>query len=87
MLTKGDGYFVHKNGTILGIGKASGDTIEALVSVCPGAGQDVLLALTHALFSKDITLEVASANTRAILLYERLDFIKTAELSRWYVVG
>lgn len=87
MLTKGDGYFVHKNGTLLGIGKASGDTVEAIVSVCPGAGQDVLIALTHALFCEDITLEVASENARAVRLYDRLGFVKSAELSRWYVVG
>ena len=87
MLTKGDGYFVHKNGSLLGIGKASGGTVEAIVSLCPGAGQDVLLALTHVLFCEDITLEVSSENARAIRLYDRLGFIKTAELSRWYVVG
>jgi len=31
-------------------------------------------------------LEVASTNERAIRLYERLGFVKTAELSRWYQV-
>ena len=86
LLQEGNGYFVHRNGELLGIGIASDDTIHAVVSVKPGAGQDVLSALTHALFSENIILEVASTNTRAIGLYERLGFIKTAELSAWYQV-
>ena len=86
LLQEGNGYFVHRNGELLGIGIASDDTIHAVVSVKPGAGQDVLSALTHALFSENIILEVASTNTRAIRLYERLGFIKTAELSAWYQV-
>ena len=35
---------------------------------------------------EQITLEVASTNERAIHLYEKLGFVKTAELSRWYQV-
>ena len=34
-----------------------------------------------------MTLEVASTNERAIALYEKLGFLKTAELSRWYEIG
>ena len=34
-----------------------------------------------------MTLEVASTNERAIRLYEKVGFLKTAELSRWYRVG
>ena len=86
MLCRGDGYFVHRDGTLLGIGIAAGNTVQAIVSAKRGAGQDVLLALTHALSEEQLKLEVASANTRAIRLYERLGFIKTAELSRWFIV-
>ena len=44
----------------------------------------------HTLMSLDeggqITLEVASTNERAIRLYERLGFVKTREINRWYRV-
>ena len=86
MLKRGDGYFVHRDGQLLGIGIAAGNMIQAIVSVQAGAGKDVLLALTHALSGEMMELEVASANERAIKLYERLGFIATAELSRWYRV-
>lgn len=86
LLQEGNGYFVHRDGELLGIGIAADETVHAVVSVKPGAGQDVLLALTHALFGERIVLEVASTNTRAIRLYERLGFIATAELSTWYAV-
>ena len=87
MLSRGDGYFVHRNGQLLGIGMAAVDTVKAVVASKPGCGRDVLLALTHALSGEQIFLEVASKNTRAIRLYERLGFITTAELSCWYIVS
>lgn len=86
MLNRGDGYFVHRDGELLGIGIAAAETIHAVIACKPGSGQDVLLALTHALTGEQIILQVASANGRALRLYERLGFIKTAELSRWYQV-
>lgn len=86
MLSRGDGYFVHRDGELLGIGIAAVDTIHAVVATQPGAGQDVLLALTHALTGEQVDLEVASANPRALRLYDRLGFLKTAERSRWYQV-
>ena len=86
MLSRGDGYFVHRDGDLLGIGIAAVDTIQAVVAAQPGAGQDVLLALTHAITGEQVDLEVASANPRALRLYDRLGFIKTAELSRWYQI-
>ena len=86
ILKKGSGYFVHRNEELLGIGIASGNTVEAVIALVPGVGPDVLLALTNALFSEDIFLEVASDNIRAIRLYEKLGFIKTKEISRWYKI-
>lgn len=84
MLERGDGYFIHKDGQLLGIGIAAGNTIQAIAAVVPGAGKDILLALTHALSSDMIELEGASTNTRAVKLYEKLGFVRTAELSHWY---
>lgn len=86
MLKEGDGYFVHQDGQLLGIGRVKGEEIRFLGSVQPGAGETVLRALTHAITGERVSLEVASVNHKAIALYERLGFIKTAELSRWYKI-
>ncbi len=86
MLAKGDGYFVHKNGKLLGLGRASAGTIDAVISLAPGAGEVVVKALAALLTEDVITLQVASTNEKAIRLYERLGFVKTQEISRWYRV-
>ena len=86
LLAKGGGYFVHRDGDLLGIGIAREDKIEAIASVKPGAGETVLLSLCSALFSENVVLEVAANNAPAIRLYNRLGFIKTQELRTWYDV-
>ena len=86
MLKEGDGYFVHKDGVLWGIGRASGEMIDTVISVVPGKGEAVLLALASLLDTDVVRLQVASENHRAIRLYERLGFIKVKELSRWYRV-
>jgi ribosomal protein S18 acetylase RimI-like enzyme len=86
MLKRGDGYFVHADGELLGIGMASDDRIACVASVKPGSGRKVVCALKHALMCDRIVLDVASTNLRAIHLYESLGFIKTAETSRWYKI-
>ena len=85
-LKKGNAYFVHRNGELLGIGVAEGETIEALAATVPGVGEDVLLALSHALPSDRIRVDVATANSRGMKLYERLGFIVTEEISVWYKI-
>ena len=84
LLKTGDGYFVHGNGELLGIGKAAGDFVDTVISVRPGAGETVVRALVSVLTEDTVRLWVASANTRAIRLYERMGFVATKELSRWY---
>ena len=86
MLQKGDGYFVHRGDELLGIGRAFGDRIDAVIAAQPGMGADVVLALCHALTADTAVLEVASGNPRAIRLYQRLGFTRTGELSRWFRV-
>ncbi len=83
MLKTGEGYFVHRGKTLLGIGRVLGGEIRFLASLQPGAGADVVKALAHAATEDTITMEVASANEKAVKLYENLGFIKNAELSRW----
>ena len=86
MLKEGDGYFVHRNGELLGIGRVKGEEIRFLAAVSPGAGEDVVRALSHAITGETAVVEVASANHKAVDLYDRLGFVKTAELSRWYKI-
>ena len=86
LLKKGSGYFVHRGEELLGIGIASEDRIDAVISNIPGCGREVLLALCHALSGETVRLEVASSNARAIRLYERLGFLVTGEISTWYKI-
>lgn len=86
MLHDGDGYFVHKDGKLLGIGKASGGEITWVASVRPGAGANVVRALCHALAEETVSLVVASQNLKAMRLYERLGFLCTGVISTWYAV-
>ena len=86
MLQKGDGYFVHRGGELLGIGRASGGMIDWVASVKPGSGRDVVCALAHALTGDVAVLTVASENQKAVRLYDSLGFVRTKEISRWYRV-
>ena len=86
MLEDGDGYFVHRDGKLLGIGRIADGEIRWVASVTPGGGRDVVLALAKAMPADVVELTVASVNEKAIRLYESLGFIKTREISRWYKV-
>ena len=86
LLKRGDGYFVHRNQILLGIGIARDESIACVASVVPGSGREVVRALAHALVCDRVKLEVASTNYRAIHLYESMGFIKNAELSKWYKI-
>lgn len=86
LLEKGNAYFVHSNDLLLGIGIASGEMIDGIISVIPGRGKDVLLALNHALAGERVCVEVATANVRAVKLYQSLGFIVTEELSVWHKI-
>ncbi len=84
MLRKGQGYFVHEEGKLLGIGMIDGSEIKALASCAPGAGPEILKTLCGAVFADVITLECASENHKAMALYQKAGFVVTRELSRWY---
>ena len=86
LLEKGDGYFVHRGQTLLGIGRASVDRIDWVASVTPGAGREVVCALAHALTRDTVSLTVASENKKALRLYESLGFVPCREISRWYTL-
>lgn len=86
LLDDGSGYFIFRSEALLGIGKAAGDTIEAVASVLTGAGKDIVAALWNMLNCTPVRLQVATENARAVRLYERLGFEKKEEISRWYQI-
>lgn len=85
-LKNGDCYFVHRNGKLLGIGKAAQDNIDIVIAAEPGMGETVVQALCSVLTEDTVRVAVAQANGRAVRLYERMGFVKTKELSCWYRV-
>lgn len=85
-MASGDGYFVFRGDMLLGIGIAAGGRIDSVISLCPGAGKDVLLALCQSQCSSQISLEVASMNQRAVSLYQRLGFAIAEKRECWYQV-
>ena len=87
ILDSGSAYFVHRNGMLMGIFWMEGRKLLAIAAVQKGAGETVMHTMMSLYEGAQILLEVASTNERAIRLYERLGFLKTAELSRWYRVG
>lgn len=87
ILESGGAYFVHRDGELLGTGWMEDNKLLALVSSRPGMGETVARTLFTAVCADIITLEVVSTNTRALRLYERMGFVKTGEVSRWYRVG
>lgn len=85
ILEKGGAHFVHKNGELLGAGwLLNGELL--LVAAVPGNGEKVMHTLMSLQPDGAMELDVASTNTRAIRLYERLGFVKTEQLRCWYQV-
>ena len=84
IVQSGGAYFVHRDGELLGIGWMDGQELLALVSTVSGMGETVARTLLTTVSSDKITLEVVSDNLRAVRLYERMGFVKTREVSRWY---
>lgn len=87
LLGQGGGYFVHRNGMLIGIGKVCGNELEAVISMAKGEGSSVVAAMAHAITEDVITLQVASRNHKAVALYERLGFLKTEERTKWFTVS
>jgi hypothetical protein len=86
MLEQGSGYFVHRDGSLLGTGMVDGNKLSWVASVQPGAGVDVVRALCHAVTEQTVRLEVASANIKAMQLYQKLGFIPISTISEWYKI-
>ncbi len=86
ILSSGGAYFVHDAGKLLGIGWVKDGKLLAVAAAEQGAGERVMHTLMSTMEGETMTLEVASTNHRAIRLYEKLGFLKTAEKTRWYRV-
>lgn len=86
ILDKGGAYFVHRNGQLLGGGWLADQELLLVASFEPGAGERVCHTLFSLIPDEEVRLEVVSTNARAIRLYERLGFLKTAQCRKWYRV-
>ncbi len=86
LLSSVGAYFVHRDGKLLGIGWLEDCKLLAVAAVQKGAGETVMHTLMSVMEGSSMTLEVASTNTRAIRLYEKLGFCTTGEISCWYQV-
>lgn len=86
IMESGGAYFVHSAGELLGVGWLEDEKLLTVAAVKPGAGEPVMHTLMSLVEGAVMTLEVASTNDKAIRLYERLGFLKTGEISRWYRV-
>ena len=84
IVSSGGAYFVHDQGQLLGIGWLEDTKLLAVCGAVPGAGERVMHTLMSLAEDAEMNLEVASTNERAIRLYEKLGFVKTKELRRWY---
>ena len=86
ILDRGGAYFVHRNGELLGGGWLVDGELRLIAAAVSGAGERVAHTLMSLCPDSPLELEVASTNRKAIGLYEKLGFISTEELSRWYKI-
>jgi hypothetical protein len=86
ILASGGAYFVHRNGELLGGGWLKDGELLLVAAAMPGAGEHVMHTLMSLQPGEPMELDVASTNTRAIRLYEKLGFLPTEELRKWYKI-
>jgi len=83
---EGMGYYIHRDGKLLGIGQVGERSIALVASVAPGGGSHIVRALAQLLPAEGICLQVASTNHKAIGLYESLGFVTVKVISSWYKI-
>ena len=86
IVASGGACFVHDCGRLLGIGWMEENALLCLASVEPGTGERVLRTLLTLSDGGSVSLQVASTNTRAIRLYERLGFVTVGETEKWHQI-
>lgn len=82
----GKSYFVYKNSNLIGICAGKEGKIDVVASVVSGSGEDIVLALCQQMNVSNVMCEVASTNTAAVKLYERLGFRFNDDVTDWYCV-
>lgn len=86
ILASGGAYFVHEGGELLGIFWLEDKKLLAVAAVKPGTGQRVMHTMLSLVDGETVWLEVASTNTRAIRLYEKMGFVATSQMKCWHRV-
>lgn len=80
----GECWFVLEHGRHIGLGRVRGQTLAALASLEPGAGEKTLLALVRHCRMHRVELVCAEENARAMALYDRLGFSRGETKQCWY---
>ena len=75
-----------ENGGRIGLGRVRGETLLALASLVPGAGERTLLTLVRHCGLHRVELVCAVENPRAMALYDRLHFSRGKLRQSWYCV-
>ena len=86
ILDRGGAYFIEKDDKCIGIGAIDSNTVEAIASISPGAGKDVLAALCSKISADTVCLEVATANKKAVQFYKWQGFMECSVISTWYII-
>lgn len=86
LAASGECFFVTENGGRIGLGRVRGETLLALASLVPGAGERTLLTLVRHCGLHRVELVCAVENPRAMALYDRLHFSRGKLRQSWYCV-
>lgn len=84
LLEQGGCYFIHRDGTLLGLGQVEGNRLTALASCVPGRGREVVETLLTLIPGDMAELLVADTNRRAVALYEKLGFSAVGVAETWW---
>ena len=86
ILASGGAYFVHRDGEVLGGFWLHEGELKLITALRPGMGQRVMHTLMSLIPGQTIRLEVISTNEKALKLYEKLGFVRTAQVRQWHRV-
>jgi RimJ/RimL family protein N-acetyltransferase len=86
IMGSGGAYFVHDCGDLLGIFWLQDMKLLAIAATRRGSGERIMHTMMSLVDGEQISLDVASTNEKAIRLYEKMGFVATAQLKRWYRV-
>lgn len=84
LISEGTGFFVYRDTELLGIGKVTGNQLDAIAGCIPGVGESVFKALMQLVKEDRVYVDVAEENTAAMRLYTSLGFRKMDEIRKWF---